>query len=236
MSLLALSDVSVNYGAVTALKNISFDVPEGKIVALIGANGAGKSTTLKAIMGLASVRSGFISFDGTPVANLKTHNIVRRGIALCPEGRRIFLNLTVEENLKIGGQITGKDIRPAILEEIFTLFPRIKERWKQIGGTLSGGEQQMLAISRAMMQNPRLLLLDEPSLGLAPNLTVEIFEKIEFLNKQGKTILIVEQNAYHALKVAEEAHVLEQGQIVLSGTGAELLENPQVKAAYLGKE
>jgi len=235
MGLLVLNEVSVNYGAVSALKSVSFEVPEGQIVVLIGANGAGKSTTLKAIMGLVPVQSGHISFDGTPITNLKTHAVVNLGIALCPEGRRIFLNLTLEENLKIGGYVTkSKEIRESILEEVFKLFPRMKERLKQIAGTLSGGEQQMLAISRALMQNPRLLLLDEPSLGLAPNLVMEIFEKIKFLNEQGKTILLVEQNAYHALKLADYAYVLEQGRIVLSGTGAELLENPQVKAAYLG--
>ena len=235
MGLLVLNEVSVSYGAVSALKNISFEVPEGQIIVLIGANGAGKSTTLKAIMGLVFVQSGHISFDGTPITNLKTHAVVNQGIALCPEGRRIFLNLTVEENLKIGGYVTkSKEIRESILEEVFKLFPRMKERLKQIAGTLSGGEQQMLAISRAMMQNPRLMLLDEPSLGLAPNLVMEIFEKIKFLNEQGKTILLVEQNAYHALKLADYAYVLEQGRIVLSGTGAELLENPQVKVAYLG--
>jgi branched-chain amino acid transport system ATP-binding protein len=232
---LALSGVSVNYGAVAALKNVSFAVPEGGIVSLIGANGAGKSTTLNAIMGLAAVRSGTVTFAGKPITNMKTHMIVHRGIALCPEGRRIFLNLSVEENLRIGGLVTkDKGAREAIMDEIFMLFPRIKERMKQSGGTLSGGEQQMLAISRAMMQNPRLMLLDEPSLGLAPNLVDEIFEKIKFLNSEGKTILLVEQNAYHAIKLADYAHVLEQGEIVLSGTGAELMENPRVKEAYLG--
>ncbi len=233
--MLVLSNVSVNYGPVSALKGISFEVPDGAIVTLIGANGAGKSTTLKAIMGLAGVKSGLIAFEGTPIHNLSTHNIVRHGIALCPEGRRIFLNLTVEENLKIGGHVTqNKEVRESIMDEVFTLFPRIKERLRQVAGTLSGGEQQMLAISRAMMQNPRLLLLDEPSLGLAPNLVVEIFDKIKFLNEQGKTILLVEQNAYHALRLAKTAYVLEQGRIVLSGTGEELLGNPDVKSAYLG--
>lgn len=232
---LAVSNVFVNYGPVSALRGISFEVEEGKIISLIGANGAGKSSTLKAIVGLAHVSKGAIAFEGTPITNLKTHQIIRRGIALCPEGRRIFLNLTVEENLKVGGFATrDAEAREAILEEIFSLFPRIKERLTQVAGTLSGGEQQMLAISRAMMQNPKLLLLDEPSLGLAPNLVVEIFEKIKFLNEQGKTILLVEQNAYHALKLADMAYVLEQGKIVLSGTGDELLGNPQVKSAYLG--
>lgn len=233
--LLTLDGVSVNYGAVAALKNVTLEVPEGSIVSLIGANGAGKSTTLKAIMGLAQVRCGAISFDGQAITNLKTHSVVHRRIALCPEGRRIFLNLSVEENLRIGGLVTkDKAQRDAIMDEIFMLFPRIKERLKQSGGTLSGGEQQMLAISRAMMQNPRLMLLDEPSLGLAPNLVDEIFEKIKFLNSEGKTILLVEQNAYHAIRCANYAHVLEQGEIVLSGTGAELEANPRVKEAYLG--
>jgi branched-chain amino acid transport system ATP-binding protein len=234
-TLLALDGVSVNYGAVAALKNITLEVPEGSIVSLIGANGAGKSTTLKAIMGLAYVRCGSISFEGETITNLKTHSVVHHRIALCPEGRRIFLNLSVEENLRIGGLVTkNKGLREAIMDEIFMLFPRIKERLKQSGGTLSGGEQQMLAISRAMMQNPRLMLLDEPSLGLAPNLVDEIFEKIKFLNGEGKTILLVEQNAYHAIRCADYAHVLEQGEIVLSGTGAELEANPRVKEAYLG--
>jgi len=233
--LLTLADVSVNYGAVTALKGISFAVPEGQIITLIGANGAGKSTTLNAIMGLAPARSGCISFQGKPITNTKTHLVVRQGIALCPEGRRIFLNLSVDENLKIGGFVTkSKEKREEAREEVLTLFPRLKERLKQTGGTLSGGEQQMLAIARSMMQTPRLLLLDEPSLGLAPNLVDEIFEKIRFLNQQGRTILLVEQNAYHAIRLANYSHVLEQGEIVLSGTSKELLENPQVKAAYLG--
>jgi branched-chain amino acid transport system ATP-binding protein len=232
--MLVLTDVSVNYGAVTALKKVSLSVPECSIISLIGANGAGKSTTLKAIMGLAQVHSGCVSFQDTPITNLKTHTIVHKGIALCPEGRRI-LNLSVEENLRIGGLVTkDKGTREAVMDEIFMLFPRIKERLKQSGGTLSGGEQQMLAISRAMMQNPCLMLLDEPSLGLAPNLVDEIFEKIKFLNSQGKTILLVEQNAYHAIRLADYAHVLEQGEIVLSGTGAELEANPKVKDAYLG--
>ncbi len=234
-SALVFSDVYVNYGSISALKGVSFEVPDGSIVTLIGANGAGKSTTLKAIMGLVNVRSGLITFYGSPITNMKTHLIVRNGLALCPEGRRIFLNLTVSENLKIGGYIIKeKETQEAILEEIFSLFPRMKERLNQIAGTLSGGEQQMLAISRAMMQNPKLLLLDEPSLGLAPNLVVEIFEKIEYLNKLGKTILLVEQNAYHALRLAHYSYVLEQGRIVLAGTGQELLDNPQVKSAYLG--
>jgi branched-chain amino acid transport system ATP-binding protein len=233
--LLEVRGLNVNYGPVEAIRDVSFTVREGQIVTLIGANGAGKSTLLSAIIGLVSCQAGEVEFAGQRITNQEVHAIVRRGIALAPEGRRLFLNLTVRENLELGGLVT-RDIkrRKALLEEVFTLFPRVKERLKQVAGTLSGGEQQMLAISRSLMQDPRLLLLDEPSLGLAPNLVQEIFAKIRFLNGEGKTILLVEQNAFQALQICSIGHVLEQGRIVLSGSGSELIANPKVQAAYLG--
>jgi len=233
--LLSVRDLHVAYGAVKALHDINFDVLPGEIVTLIGANGAGKSTTLNTIIGLVKCRQGEVIFAGDSITNQPAHQIVRRGLALAPEGRRLFLNLTVRENLDIGALVTADKARKQqLLEEVFTLFPRVKERLRQVAGTLSGGEQQMLAISRAMMQDPQLMLLDEPSLGLAPNLVREIFDKIRFLNSEGKTILLVEQNAYQALKVSHRAHVLEQGRIVMSGTGDELGRDPKVKEAYLG--
>jgi branched-chain amino acid transport system ATP-binding protein len=233
--LLDVRELHVNYGAVCALRGISFDVLPGEIVTLIGSNGAGKSTTMSAIVGLARVQQGAITYAGKRVDNRSTHEIVHRGIALAPEGRRIFLNLTVRENLELGALVTpDKATQKRLEEEVYTLFPRIKERLRQVAGTLSGGEQQMLAVARAMMQNPQLLLLDEPSLGLAPNLVQEIFGKIKLLNSQGTTILLVEQNAYQALRISQRAHVLEQGRIVISGAGAELLGDERIKAAYLG--
>lgn len=233
--MLEVHGLTVRYGAVQALHGIGFDVMPGEVVTLIGANGAGKSTTLRAIIGLARVHSGEVRCEGKPITNQPTFKIVRGGISLAPEGRRIFLNLTVRENLDLGALATRRAQDRRRLEgEVFTLFPRIKERLRQVAGTLSGGEQQMLALARALMQDPRLLLLDEPSLGLAPNLVQEIFGKIKLLNGQGKTILLVEQNAYQALAIAHRAHVLEQGRIVMSGTGAELLGDPRVKEAYLG--
>jgi len=233
--LLNVSDLHVAYGPVRALHGIGFTVRAGEIVTLIGANGAGKSTTLNTIIGLVKCQQGSVAFQGEPITNQPAHLIVHKGLALAPEGRRLFLNLTVRENLEVGGLVTRDRARRAqLLEEVYTLFPRVKERLRQVAGTLSGGEQQMLAISRAMMQDPQLMLLDEPSLGLAPNLVKEIFEKIRFLNSEGKTILLVEQNAYQALRISHQAHVLEQGQIVMSGTGEELGNNPKVKEAYLG--
>jgi len=235
LPMLEVHGLTVRYGAVEALHGIGFDVLPGEVVTLIGANGAGKSTTLRAIIGLAKVHSGEVRCEGSPITNQPTFKIVRGGISLAPEGRRIFLNLTVRENLDLGALVTHRAQDRRRLEgEVFTLFPRIKERLRQVAGTLSGGEQQMLALARALMQDPRLLLLDEPSLGLAPNLVQEIFGKIKLLNGQGKTILLVEQNAYQALAIAHRAHVLEQGRIVMSGTGAELLGDPRVKEAYLG--
>ena len=232
--LLSVQNLAVNYGAVRALRGISFDVRESEIVTLIGANGAGKSTILNSIIGLVQAH-GEVLLAGQPITNHPPFSIVRRGLALAPEGRRLFLNLTVRENLDIGALVTRAPQRKKQLrDEVFHLFPRIKERLSQVAGTLSGGEQQMLAISRAMMQDPKLLLLDEPSLGLAPNLVQEIFGKIKWLNGEGTTILLVEQNAYQALKICHRAHVLEQGRIVMSGTGDELILDPKVKEAYLG--
>jgi branched-chain amino acid transport system ATP-binding protein len=233
--LLDVRELHVSYGAVKALRGISFDVLSGEIVTLIGSNGAGKSTTMSAIVGLARAQQGSITYAGMSVANRPTHEIINSGIALAPEGRRIFLNLTVAENLELGGLVTrDKTARQRLEHEVYALFPRIKERLRQVAGTLSGGEQQMLAVARAMMQNPKLLMLDEPSLGLAPNLVQEIFGKIKLLNSQGTTILLVEQNAFQALRISNRAHVLEQGRIVISGTGAALLHDPRVKEAYLG--
>lgn len=232
--LLAVENLHVAYGAVHALHGISFDVMQGEIVTLIGANGAGKSTTLNTIIGLVNCQQGSVTVGGDSITNRPAFEIVRKGLALSPEGRRLFLNLTVRENLDIGALVITAARKKVLLEEVFTLFPRIKERLRQVAGTLSGGEQQMLAISRAMMQDPRLMLLDEPSLGLAPNLVQEIFAKIKFLNSEGKTILLVEQNAYQALRISRRAHVLEGGRIVMSGTGEELGNDPKVKEAYLG--
>ena len=234
-TVLNVRDLSVSYGAVQAIRGVSFDVRAGQIVTFIGANGAGKSTLLNTIIGLVKAKAGDVEFAGKRITNHEVHSIVHQGIALSPEGRRLFLNLTVRENLDLGGLVT-KDAkrRQALLEEVFTLFPRVKERLKQVAGTLSGGEQQMLAISRALMQDPKLLLLDEPSLGLAPNLVQEIFAKIRYLNSEGKTILLVEQNAFQALQICHFGHVLEQGKVVLSGTGQDLIADPKVKAAYLG--
>jgi branched-chain amino acid transport system ATP-binding protein len=233
--LLEVRDLHVAYGAVRALKGISFTVRTGEIVTLIGANGAGKSTTLNTIMGLVKAGQGQILFRGKSICNQPAYRIVRQGLSLSPEGRRIFLNLTVRENLEIGGLITAdKDRRQRLQAEVYELFPRIRERLGQVAGTLSGGEQQMLAVARAMMQDPQLLLLDEPSLGLAPNLVQEIFEKIVYLNSQGTTILLVEQNAYQALKISHRGYVLQLGEIVNAGTGRELADDPKVKEAYLG--
>ena len=233
--LLEVKDLNVYYGAIHALQGISFDVDEGEIVTLIGANGAGKSTTLKTISGLLAPRTGNISMAGKSLVNVPAHEIVRRGVVHVPEGRKIFSPLTVQENLEMGAFTAGKpeEIRQS-MERVFKSFPRLQERLGQLGGTLSGGEQQMLAIGRGMMARPRLLLLDEPSMGLAPILVEEIFSIIKEINDQGVSILLVEQNALMALSVASRAYVLETGSIVLSGTGDELMHNPQVISAYLG--
>lgn len=232
--MLRIDKISVFYGAIQALRDVSIEVNKGEVVAIIGSNGAGKSTLLRTISGLLRPRTGSISLDGTELTHVSPDRIVQLGICQSPEGRRIFTNMTVHENMQLGAH-TRKDT--AIAEDMETVmkrFPRIKERLKQSAGTLSGGEQQMLAICRALMSRPRLLLLDEPSMGLAPNLVTEIFSIIQDLNKDGTTILLVEQNAHRALEVAHRAYVLETGSVVLSDTGKSLLTNPKVKEAYLG--
>ncbi|WP_041428487.1 ATP-binding cassette domain-containing protein [Pseudothermotoga sp.] len=235
MLMLVVNDLCVNYGAIKALKGISFRVDRGSIVALIGSNGAGKTTTLKAICGLVKIRSGKILFNDEDITNKPTNQIVSRRITMVPEGRRIFPNLTVYENLLIGAyQRSDKNGIKEDMEFVFSLFPRLKERVNQKGGTLSGGEQQMLAIGRALMSKPDLLMLDEPSLGLAPIIVEELFEIIQKIHKEGKTILLIEQNAYAALNIADYAYVVETGRIVLHGNGKELLNNEKVKYAYLG--
>ena len=234
MSLLEIKDLRVSYGGIEALKGISFHVEEGQIVTLIGANGAGKSTTLRAISGLAPVKSGAILYDGQAINGLNPQRIVSMGVGMVPEGRRVFPNLTVLENLKIGAYLRRDDLKHDI-EYVYSLFPRLRERSWQMAGTLSGGEQQMLAVGRALMMKPRILMMDEPSLGLAPLVIRDIFEIIKTLHAQGMTILLVEQNANAALKVADYAFVLQTGMMGMQGTGAELLDNPEVKAAYLGK-
>lgn len=234
--MLSVKDIHVKYGNIEALKGLSFEVFEGEIISLIGANGAGKSTTLRAVSGLLKPVSGQIEFLGTSIAGLKPHLIVRQGILQSPEGRGIFANLTVLENLEMGA-FTRADGRAEIakdLEKVYGMFPRIKERLKQQAGTLSGGEQQMLAISRALMGRPRILLLDEPSLGLAPQIVDKIFEIIQQINREGVTILLVEQNANQALRISNRGYVVETGNIVLSGKGSELLSNEKVREAYLG--
>jgi branched-chain amino acid transport system ATP-binding protein len=234
--MLEIKNLSVSYGAISALHGISMSVKAGGIVTLIGANGAGKTTTLKTISGLLKPKSGEIFYDGKNIAGLPPHQIVARGISHVPEGRMIFANLTVLENLQLGAYLQkDKKIIQRELEHVFSLFPRLSERVKQIAGTLSGGEQQMLAIGRALMSKPKLLLLDEPSLGLAPLLVKTIFEKIVEINRQqGITILLVEQNANLALGISSFGYVLETGKITLQGGSASLRQNPQVKSAYLG--
>ena len=233
MSLLEIKDLRVSYGGIEALKGISFHVEEGQIVTLIGANGAGKSTTLRAISGLAPVKSGTILYDGQAINGLNPQKIVSMGVGMVPEGRRVFPNLTVLENLKIGAYLRRDDLKHDI-EYVYSLFPRLRERSWQMAGTLSGGEQQMLAVGRALMMKPRILMMDEPSLGLAPLVIRDIFEIIKTLHTQGMTILLVEQNAQMALSVADRAYVLETGRVVMEGTGAELLTNERVRSAYLG--
>ena len=231
--MLKIDDIHVYYGAIYAVKGVSFEVNDGEIVALIGANGAGKSTILKTISGLMHPRSGSIRFDDMEIARMDAHKLVQRGLAQVPEGRRIFLQMSVQENLEMGA-FTKKEVSKEDLDRMFTLFPRLKERRRQIAGTLSGGEQQMLAMSRALMSHPKLLMLDEPSMGLAPILVDQIFDIIKELHKTGTTILLVEQNATKALGIADRAYVLETGSITLSGTGAELAQSDEVKKAYLG--
>lgn len=234
--MLSVQNLKVNYGAISALKGISFNVPQGAIVTLIGANGAGKTTTLQTISGLNKVAAGSITFEGKEIANMPSHKIVALGISQSPEGRMIFSELTVRENLMMGAYLrTDKKGIQQDLDYCFSIFPRLKERLKQAGGTLSGGEQQMLAISRALMAKPHLLLLDEPSLGIAPLLVQLIFEKIAEINRDlGTTMLLVEQNAHMALKVASYAYVLETGDVTLEGNARELEKNEEIQKAYLG--
>ncbi len=235
MSLLKVSDLRVSYGGIEALKGISFEVEAGQIVTLIGANGAGKSTTLRTIAGLVRPAAGTVAFDGKDITGIDAQKVVEGGIALVPEGRRVFPNLTVLENLKIGAYLRKDEAEiRADLEEVYKLFPRLMERRWQLAGTLSGGEQQMLAVGRAMMMRPRLMMMDEPSLGLAPLVVKDIFRIIQVLKSRGITILLNEQNANAALRCADYAFVMETGRITMSGTGAELLSNEKVKAAYLG--
>ena len=234
MALLEVNDIHVYYGSIHAVKGVSFEVNEGEIVTLIGANGAGKSTVLNTISGLLHPRSGSIVFNGKDLKGVAPHKIVQRGLAQCPEGRRIFLQMTVEDNLEMGGFTQpGASVAPE-MEDVYRRFPRLQERRKQIAGTLSGGEQQMLAMGRALMSKPKLLMLDEPSMGLAPILVEQIFDIIKELHAAGTTILLVEQNAQAALSVADRAYVLETGAISLSGTGKELMASDQVRKAYLG--
>ena len=231
---LSLSGVSSFYGAVQALRNVDLEVHPGEIVTLIGANGAGKSTLMMTVCGNPRARSGTIRHEGDDITNLPTHLIMRRGIAQSPEGRRIFGRMTVHENLLMGAEAAGRTDTQALLDEVFALFPRLSERTGQRGGTLSSGEQQMLAIARALMSRPRLLLLDEPSLGLAPLVARQIFAAIRELNQRtGLTVLLVEQNAFQALRLAHRGYVLVNGAITMAGSGAELLARPEVRAAYL---
>ena len=235
--MLEVFDLRVSYGAIKALDGVSFSVPRGRIVTLLGANGSGKTTALKAITGLAAPGGGRIVFEGREIQGLPTHEIIRAGIAMVPEGRRIFANLTVYENLLLGAYFRRD--QPALardLDQIYDTFPRLASRRSQAAGTLSGGEQQMLAVGRALMSRPRLLLLDEPSLGLAPLLVKEVFSLITRLNEGGATILLIEQNAAAALKIAHYGYVLSTGRVVLEGAGAELSAHPQLQPAYLGDE
>ena len=234
MSLLYIKDLKVSYGGIEAIKGISLNVEKGEIVTLIGANGAGKSTTLRAISGLVPIREGTITYDGQVISGQSPQKIVSEGIGMVPEGRRVFPNLTVLENLKVGAYLRKDDLTPDI-EHVYQLFPRLKERSWQMAGTLSGGEQQMLAVGRAMMMRPKLMMMDEPSLGLAPLVIRDIFKIIQTLHDEGITILLVEQNANAALRIADSAYVLETGSITMHGTGKQLLDDPKVKEAYLGK-
>ncbi len=232
--MLEVQDVHTHYGHIEALKGVTLEVRRGEIVTIIGANGAGKTTLLMTICGDPRASAGRIRLDGEDITHLPTWEIVRRGVAHAPEGRRIFPRMTVLENLKMGATVNGEQWFEEDVEQVFALFPRLKERLHQRGGTLSGGEQQMLAIGRALMARPRLLLLDEPSLGLAPNLVQQIFRAIVEINRsRGLTILLVEQNAFQALRIAHRGYVLATGEVVLQGTGRELLANPEVRAAYL---
>ena len=233
-AILDVKNISVYYGAIHAIKGISFNVNEGEIVTLIGANGAGKSTTLNTISGLLHSRAGDIKFMGESITKLSPNKIVEKGLVMVPEGRRIFLGLTVEENLEMGAYTRPRSEIVQSMEQVYELFPRLRERRTQVGGTLSGGEQQMLAMGRALMAKPKLIMLDEPSMGLAPLLVDLIFDIIKDLHKNGSTILLVEQNAQAALSIADRAYVLETGKIVKTGKGADLISDPDIKKAYLG--
>jgi branched-chain amino acid transport system ATP-binding protein len=233
--MLTVDDIEVRYGAIRALKGVSFEVREGEIVALLGANGAGKTTTQKTVSGMLRPSLGAISYEGDRIDGIPAHELIHLGICHVPEGRHVFPRMTVAENLEMGA-FRFRRTDQADLERVLTLFPRLRERLKQYGGTLSGGEQQMLAIGRALMSKPRLLLLDEPSMGLAPLIVAQIFDIIREINKAGVTVLLVEQNASQALALADRGYVLETGEIVLTGTGAELLADDRVRAAYLGEE
>ena len=236
MSLLKVTDLKVSYGGIEALKGISFEVPKGQIVTLIGANGAGKSTTLRAIMGLVPLQSGGITFDGREITSLDTSRVVAEGIVMVPEGRRVFPNLTVLENLLIGAYLRKNQAEiNNTIEYVYERFPRLKERHWQLAGTLSGGEQQMLAVGRALMARPRLIMMDEPSLGLAPLVVKDIFQIIQRLREEGITILLIEQNANAALHAADYGYVLETGRITMEDTGDALLKNQKVRDAYLGQ-
>jgi len=237
MKMLKVRDLVVAYGGIEALKGISLDVPDGKIVTLIGANGAGKSTLLRSIIGLVKVKSGNVEYNGDKLTGLNSQQIVSKGLTLVPEGLRVFPNLTVLENLRIGAYMRkDEDGIAADIKRIYEIFPRLEERNWQMAGTLSGGEQQMLALGRALMSRPKLMMMDEPSLGLAPLVIKEIFNIIRSINENGTTVLLVEQNANMALKVAHHAYVLETGRIMMEGSGKELLENEEIKEAYLGKK
>ena len=233
--ILRVEDINVYYGAIHAIKGISFEVNEGEIVTLIGANGAGKSTTLNTVSGLLRSKTGSIHFLGEDIGKVPAHKLVEKGLSQVPEGRRVFLQMTVQENLEMGAYTEKASTIPQNLELVYEQFPRLRERYKQVAGTLSGGEQQMLAMGRALMSQPKLLMLDEPSMGLAPILVEQIFEIIQNLHKAGTTILLVEQNAQMALSIADRAYVLETGKISLSGPASELLHNDSVRKAYLGE-
>ena len=234
MSMLKVEDIHVYYGSIHAIKGISFEVNEGEVVTLIGANGAGKSTTLQTVSSMLRPRSGQITFMGKSILNVRPHAVVSLGMAHCPEGRRIFQQMTVQENLEMGAYTRPKGEIADSIAQVYELFPRLKERYRQVAGTMSGGEQQMLAIGRAMMSKPKLLMLDEPSMGLAPLLVEEIFRIIQDLNRAGTTILLVEQNARMALSIANRGYVLETGKIIASAPASELLADETVKKAYLG--
>lgn len=232
--MLKINDLHVSYGGIRAIRGVSLEIPDKEIVTLIGANGAGKSTTLRSVAGLVKPDSGSVELDGKELVGKSPNEIITHGIALVPEGRRVFANLTVLENIKIGGYLR-KDSLDEDIEKMYSLFPILKERNWQLAGTLSGGEQQMLAVARALMSKPKIIMMDEPSLGLAPLIVRDIFDIIKEINKQGVTVLLIEQNANMALKIADRAYVMETGKITMSGTGAELLADEGIRKAYLGK-